>query len=70
MFAAANGGDKDRLWTYLFDGPYADPAAFKAVVAAQAKSEDPLFFAVVDNASGMAVGYQTLDAHRASPSRH
>ena len=33
LFAAANGGDKDRLWTYLFDGPYADPAAFKDVLA-------------------------------------
>ena len=60
LFAAANGGERDRVWTYLADGPYDDAGAFKASLAAKAKSEDPLFFAVVDNASGAAVGYQTL----------
>ncbi len=60
LFEGANGGDKDRVWTYLFDGPYTDPAAFKASVAAKAQSADPLFFAIVDNATGDAVGYQTF----------
>jgi RimJ/RimL family protein N-acetyltransferase len=60
LFAAANGGDKDRLWTYLFDGPYTDLATFKEVLAARAKSEDPLFFTVIDNLSGEPVGYQTF----------
>jgi RimJ/RimL family protein N-acetyltransferase len=60
LFAAANGGDKDRLWSYMFDGPYADPATFKDVLRARAKSEDPLFFTVLDNASGRPVGYQTF----------
>ena len=60
LFEGANGGDKDRVWTYLFDGPYTDPAAFKASIAAKAQSADPLFFAILDNASGAAVGYQTF----------
>ena len=60
LFEGANGGDKDRVWTYLFDGPYTDPAAFKASIAAKAQSADPLFFAIVDNATGAAVGYQTF----------
>ena len=60
LFPLANGGERDRVWTYLADGPYADPQAFKASIAAKAKSEDPLFFAVIDNASGGPVGYQTL----------
>ncbi len=60
LFEGANGGDKDRVWTYLFDGPYADPAVFRANIAAKAQSTDPLFFAVLDNASGAAVGYQTF----------
>ena len=68
LFEKANGGDRDRVWTYLFDGPYADPAEFKANIAAKAQSEDPLFFAIIDNASGEAVGYQTFlriePAHR------
>lgn len=60
LFEGANGGDKDRVWTYLFDGPYTDRAAFKANIAAKAQSIDPLFFAIIDNATGVAVGYQTL----------
>jgi RimJ/RimL family protein N-acetyltransferase len=60
LFEGANGGDKDRVWTYLFDGPYRDPSVFRAAIYAKAKSTDPLFFAIVDNASGRAVGYQTF----------
>ena len=68
LFHKANGGERDRVWTYLFDGPYADLQVFKASLAAKAQSEDPLFFAIIDNASGEAVGYQTFlriePAHR------
>jgi RimJ/RimL family protein N-acetyltransferase len=60
LFEAANGGAKDRVWTYLFDGPYTDRAVFRANIEAKAKSEDPLFFAILDKASGEAVGYQTF----------
>ena len=60
LFEGANGGERDRVWTYLFDGPYPDRAAFRANIASKAMSEDPLFFAVIDNASGKAVGYQTF----------
>jgi RimJ/RimL family protein N-acetyltransferase len=60
LFEGANGGDRDSVWNYLFDGPFTDAATFAANIAAKAKSEDPLFFAIVDNASGKAVGYQTL----------
>jgi RimJ/RimL family protein N-acetyltransferase len=68
LFAAVDGGDNDRLWTYLFDGPYADQAAFKAAMIEREKSPDPLFFTVIDNASGLPVGYQSFlriePAHR------
>ena len=68
LFPLANGGERDRVWTYLADGPYAESQAFKASIAAKAKSDGPLFFAVIDNASGGPVGYQTLmridDANR------
>jgi len=60
LFSGANGGEKDRSWTYLFDGPYTDPAAFKASLADKARSTDPLFFAILDNATGDAIGYQTF----------
>ena len=68
LFEAANGGAKDRVWDYLFDGPYTDRAEFRANIEAKAKSEDPLFFAIVDKPSGAPVGYQTFlriePAHR------
>jgi RimJ/RimL family protein N-acetyltransferase len=60
LFEAANGPGKDPAWDYLFDGPYTDRAAFRAGIEAKAKSEDPLFFAIVDKATGKALGYQTL----------
>jgi RimJ/RimL family protein N-acetyltransferase len=60
LFESANGGDTDRVWTYLFDGPYTNRAVFRANIEAKAQSEDPLFFAIVDNSSGKAVGYQTF----------
>ena len=50
----------DEVWDYLFDGPYADAAAFAAELARKALSDDPLFWAIVDRGTGEAVGYATL----------
>lgn len=63
------GGDQNRgLWRYLFDGPFADYAAFSEVLKKKAASEDPLFFAVTDNRSERALGYASFmriePAHR------
>lgn len=53
----ANRADRDgRNWTYLPYGPFAEPEPFMAWAAASAHSDDPLFHAVVDAASGHAVG--------------
>jgi RimJ/RimL family protein N-acetyltransferase len=60
LFDGANGGEKDQVWDYLFNGPYADRAAFAADIEAKAKSEDPLFFAILEKATGRPVGYQTF----------
>jgi RimJ/RimL family protein N-acetyltransferase len=61
LYEGAHGdAARERVWAYLGDGPYPDFASFRASLEAKARSEDPLFFAVVDNASGQAVGYQTL----------
>jgi hypothetical protein len=57
LFRAANGGEKDRLWTYLPYGPYADPIVFKASIAAKAQSTDVVYFAILDNSTGEAVGH-------------
>jgi RimJ/RimL family protein N-acetyltransferase len=44
------------LWTYLAYGPFADQGAFENWLFERARSEDPLFFAIVDLASGAASG--------------
>ncbi|MGE0444326.1 MAG: GNAT family N-acetyltransferase [Vicinamibacterales bacterium] len=58
------GPDRDDLWTYLPDGPYTGRQPFDQDLAAKAQSSDPLFFAIVDRASGRALGvaaYLRLD---------
>jgi RimJ/RimL family protein N-acetyltransferase len=61
LYEGSNGdAARESLWAYLFDGPYRDLDEFRANIEAKARSKDPLFFAVIDNASGRAVGYQTL----------
>ncbi len=54
---AANSLDRDgRMWTYLFSGPFATLGEFTAWLEAREDSLDPLFFAIVDEASGRATG--------------
>lgn len=61
LYGGSNGdGARESVWTYLFDGPCHSLDEFRANIEAKARSDDPLFFAVVDNATGRAVGYQTL----------
>ncbi|MGE0718871.1 MAG: GNAT family N-acetyltransferase [Alphaproteobacteria bacterium] len=54
---AANHEDKGgRIWTYLAYGPFDDPAAYRAWMAATCLGDDPLFHAIVDAGTGRAVG--------------
>jgi RimJ/RimL family protein N-acetyltransferase len=53
----ANSADASGArWTYLFDEKPATPAAYREWVARMASTSDPLFFAVVDIATGLALG--------------
>jgi RimJ/RimL family protein N-acetyltransferase len=65
LFRGANGGEKDRVWTYLPYGPYSDQTVFKADIAAKAHSTDAIYFAIIDNSTGEAVGHQAF--HRIEP---
>jgi RimJ/RimL family protein N-acetyltransferase len=61
LYEGSNGdAARESVWTYLFDGPYSNLEEFRANIENKARSVDPLFFAVIDNASGRAVGYQTF----------
>jgi RimJ/RimL family protein N-acetyltransferase len=57
LYEGIGGQAGERLWQYLFEGPFADRTAFDFHLQRIAASEDPLFFAILDNASGRAVGY-------------
>jgi len=61
LYEGSNGdAAREAVWTYLFDGPYTSLDEFRANLEAKARSTDPLFFVVIDNSSGRALGYQTL----------
>jgi RimJ/RimL family protein N-acetyltransferase len=62
LYEGTRGEAGDRLWDYLFEGPFPDRKAFDLHLQRIAASEDPLFFAILDNAgndnaSESAVGY-------------
>ena len=52
-------------WTYLFVGPFTDAASYRAYLEGAAASADPQHWAVVDQATGNAVG--TLSLMRIDP---
>jgi RimJ/RimL family protein N-acetyltransferase len=61
LFEGSNGDAvRDSVWTYLFNGPFTKLADFAADIELKARSVDPHFFAVVDNSSGRAQGFQAL----------
>lgn len=57
----ANSDDREgRNWTYLAIGPFDSAEAYRQWVETAARSEDPLFFAIIDRSTGRAVGVATL----------
>jgi RimJ/RimL family protein N-acetyltransferase len=60
LFAASSGLEAERLWRYLADHPYPDRRSFETWLTRNATSTDPMFFAVVDRASGHAEGRLAL----------
>jgi RimJ/RimL family protein N-acetyltransferase len=56
LYEGTHGEGADDLWRYMGDGPYANRSDFEAALRQKAASEDPLFFAIVDRSSGLAVG--------------
>jgi RimJ/RimL family protein N-acetyltransferase len=56
LFAANRADGDGRNWTYLAYGPFERLADYRRWMEASASGDDPLFHAVVDRASGLAVG--------------
>lgn len=60
LYAASTAPGAEARFRWLFESPPADRASFQPWLEKSAASEDPLFFAVVDNASGHVLGRQAL----------
>jgi RimJ/RimL family protein N-acetyltransferase len=60
LYEASSVADADERFRWLPDYPPQNRAAFQPWLVNAEASADPLFFAVIDKASGKAVGRQTL----------
>jgi RimJ/RimL family protein N-acetyltransferase len=60
LYESSHGPEKEKVWLYLYEAPFASRAAFTEHIAAKSQSLDPLFYAVIDNRSNRATGYATL----------
>jgi RimJ/RimL family protein N-acetyltransferase len=60
LFEASDTAEADQKFRWLPEAPPSDRDGFRAWVAKVAASEDPLFYAVIDKASGKVAGRQTL----------
>jgi len=60
LFEACALPEHADLWTYMGDGPFASREAFAENIARKSASADPLFFALIDLASGKAAGHAAL----------
>ena len=56
LYAGIIDDRESRTWTYLYYGPFEREEDFRHWLADAAASSDPLFFAVVDHATGIALG--------------
>ena len=65
LHAAATPPDAAARFRYMPDLPPASPESFRTWLAGAAGSEDPLFFAVVDRATGRAEGWADVPAYHA-----
>jgi len=60
LFAAYAADVEGRDWTYLPYGPFATLAAFRDWMCQSCLGDDPLFFAVIDQASEQPAGVASL----------
>lgn len=68
LYDGSHGAGHEALWQYLFPEPFADKAAFRAYLEKAAAASDPFMLAILDRATGEAIGHATYmriePAHR------
>ena len=57
LYEGTHGRGREALWLYLAEGPFPDRGSFRAYLEKRAKSDDPLSFAIIANATGRAAGH-------------
>jgi Acetyltransferase (GNAT) domain len=57
LYEGTHGVNKEALWLYMSEGPFADAVAFRAYLEKLARSEDPLSFSIIDQTTSHAVGH-------------
>ncbi|HXE80141.1 MAG TPA: GNAT family protein [Vicinamibacterales bacterium] len=67
LYEGSHGPDRERIWRYLWEGPFEDRAAFDASLREKTRSKERAYLAIVDRRSGAAVGHAAF--MRAEP-RH
>jgi len=60
LFEGARGDFEEELWRYMSNGPYASEGEMREWLAQGEKSQDPLFFTILDAVSGRPEGYCSL----------
>ncbi|KAK9248427.1 acyl-CoA N-acyltransferase [Lipomyces tetrasporus] len=62
LYDVVGGSEHERvsLWDFMPVGPFTTRQAFQSYITQCAESNDPLFFAVLDQVSGKPIGYLSL----------
>jgi RimJ/RimL family protein N-acetyltransferase len=60
LFSANALDQAGRNWTYLFQEPFAELAAYRTWLTEVSQADDPLFHAIIDARTGKAVGVATF----------
>ena len=60
LWEGTSGEANDGLWEYLPYGPYRSREAFDAQMAGMSRGDDPVFWAIIDKATGKATGRASL----------
>jgi len=57
LWASTGGPEHEHLWTYMFEPPFQNRASFEAYLQRKEESVDPLFYSIIENSTGDAVGW-------------
>ena len=57
LWSCTGGPQNEHLWTYMFEDHFQNKASFESYLQRLEESNDPLYFSIIENASGDALGW-------------